>query len=488
MVLTAAAWMRGAEYDEQYSVFLLAGDARPAWPSGVFTAGAVRDRFHGDASLLRIAADLRRGDVHPPLYFWALDGWRRIVGDSLFRLRLFSVVCGTAALAVVGLIARRCLLPPALAMLLTLGCYAFTYTGAVARGFALAQLLMLLGVLAALYATPARRWSGGVAGLLLGAASFTNYLAAFTAGPVLLWLAWRRPRDVMPAGAAFALFVGADLVFFLAQRDARPGQFPPFHLTVGLARLAQYGAGAIAGGLPLYLSDRFATAAAVPIAGFLAALAGLAVLRWRRIGMPSARVLLAGVAVATPGGLLLLGIVFDNTPIELRYLAFGLPYAALLLAGALASLKRAAKRVAVAAVVTVQAAAIAGLLLRPETQQPMQEAAREAAAQAGPRTVVLLPRGNDGVGIVGAFVTAANDDLRILLVDPTTRATALHAVASRVMLARLDRDVTSGATIEALRASFAADPCWRALPGGSNLIVFQTTCGDGSWVSSTASR
>jgi len=487
-VLTAAAWTRGAEYDEQYSVFLLAGDARPAWPSGVFTAGAVRGRFHGDASPLRIAADLRRGDVHPPLYFWVLDAWRRIVGDTLYRLRLFSVLCGTGALAVVGLIARRSLLPPALAMLLTLGCYAFTYTGAVARGFALAQVLALLGVLAALHATRARRWAGGAAGLLLGAASFTNYLAAFTAGPALLWLAWRRPRDAVRAGAAFALFVGADLVFFLAQRGARPGQFPPFHLTAGLARLAQYGAGAIVGGLPLYLPGRFATLAAVLIAGFLAALVGLVAARWPRIGMPSARLLLVGAAVATPSGLLLLGIVFDNTPIELRYLAFGVPYVGLLLAGALASLKRPARRAAVAAVLTVQAAAIAGLLLRPETQQPMQEAAREAAAQAGPRTVVLLPRGNDGVGIVGAFVTAAPDNLRILLVDPTARAAGLHAVASRVVLVRLERDAASGATVEALLTGFAADPCWRALPGGFKLTVFQCTCGDGSWVSSTASR
>jgi hypothetical protein len=73
LVLVGAAWLRGAEYDEQYTVFLLAGDARPAWPDGVFTAGDVRDRFHGQAGAVQIAADLRRGDVHPPLYFWAVS-------------------------------------------------------------------------------------------------------------------------------------------------------------------------------------------------------------------------------------------------------------------------------------------------------------------------------------------------------------------------------------------------------------------------------
>ena len=36
LVLTAAAWMRGAEYDEQYTLFLTAGVARPDWPATVF--------------------------------------------------------------------------------------------------------------------------------------------------------------------------------------------------------------------------------------------------------------------------------------------------------------------------------------------------------------------------------------------------------------------------------------------------------------------
>lgn len=75
IVLCGAASLRGTEYDEQYTVFLLAGDARPAWPGSVFAVGSVRDRFHGDASPMRIAEDLRDGDVHPPLYFWVVDAW-----------------------------------------------------------------------------------------------------------------------------------------------------------------------------------------------------------------------------------------------------------------------------------------------------------------------------------------------------------------------------------------------------------------------------
>jgi hypothetical protein len=507
-VLCGAAWSRGAEYDEQYTVFLLAGDARPVWPGSVFTADAVRDRFHGNASPLRIAADLRRHDVHPPLYFWAASAWSLAVGDTLFRLRLFSVLCGLAALATVGRIARRIGVPAALAMLVTLGCYAFAYTGSIARGFALAQLLALLGVWAALVPHqrhPRRRpgthaffaaYAGEVmdgrrspmpsclaAGLLLGAASFANYLAAFTAIPVLVWLAWRRLRDGVLAASGFAVFVAADLVFFLAQRDSRAGQFPPFHLGDGLLRLGKYAAAGVAGGLPLYAPASLAAPMTAATAIVLGLLAVAVAVRWRRIATPSGRALLAGCVIATPAGLLALGLIFDNTPIELRYLAFATPYAALLLAGALAD-----RRWPTAAVLTLQAAAIAGLLLRPETMQPMRDAAREAAALADMQTVVLLPQGNDGVGLVGAFIASAPGNLRLMLAGRDTQAAALHGVAPRLAVALLDRDADSHATLTGLLAGFADDPCWRALPGGFNLIVFQSTCGDAPWVSSTASR
>jgi hypothetical protein len=485
IVLCGAASLRGTEYDEQYTVFLLAGDARPAWPGSVFAVGSVRDRFHGDASPMHIAEDLRDGDVHPPLYFWVVDAWGHAVGDSLLRLRLLSVLFSLGALATVGLIARRLGVPVALAMLLTLGCYAFAYTGSVARGFALAQLLSLVGVLSAL---PGSRTKPMGAGLLLGAASFANYLAAFTAVPVIIWLACRRLRDGLGAAVGLAAFVAADLVFFLAQHGSRTDQFPPFLLANGLTRLAKYGAASLAGGLPLYVPDAFTNQVSTAIVIVLAGLALLVMVRWRHIASPAGRAFLAGCAVATPIGLLLLGLIFDNTPIELRYLAFSMPFVALLLAGALASLPRWAGVAFGGVALALQAAAIGGLVLCPQTMQPMRDAAREAAARADTQTVVLLPHGVDGVGLVGAFVTEAPDRLRIMLVDRDTRPAALQGVAPQLALALLDRDADSHATLAALLAGFADDPCWRALPGGSNLIVFQTSCGDAPWVSSTASR
>ena len=125
------------------------------------------------------------------------------------------------------------------------------------------------------------------AGLCLGAASLSNYLAAFVAGGVLLWLLPRR-RAWLAASAGFAAFLPADLWFFLAQRDSRPGQFPPFSLLGSLPRLAQYSAANLFGGLPLYVpgAARQAVAAALAIVAVL--LVALVALRWHRIATPRA--------------------------------------------------------------------------------------------------------------------------------------------------------------------------------------------------------
>ena len=151
-VLLATAALRGAEYDEGYTLLLAAGTPRPAWPAGVFTAAEARVVFTGHAGLADIARALRATDVHPPLYFWTVAAWRWLSGPSLFGVRLLSVLCGVLALALVGGIARLARIPPAGAVLLTVACYGFAYTGAIARDFALAQALSLAGVWLALRA------------------------------------------------------------------------------------------------------------------------------------------------------------------------------------------------------------------------------------------------------------------------------------------------------------------------------------------------
>ena len=129
LLLTLAAYLRTPEYDEAYSLFLTAGHARPAWPAGIFTAGSVRWLFSGRAGFAAIAANLKSLDVHPPLYFWALELWRRWTGPSWFAARMLSVLVSVVALALVGRIAALTARPALPAMALTLLSYGFCLHG-----------------------------------------------------------------------------------------------------------------------------------------------------------------------------------------------------------------------------------------------------------------------------------------------------------------------------------------------------------------------
>ncbi|MSP01340.1 MAG: hypothetical protein EXR07_09885 [Acetobacteraceae bacterium] len=581
IVLSLAAWLRGAEYDEQYSLFLTAGVPRPIWPDGVFPAGLAVQIQAGHADLATIGRDLRTTDVHPPLYFWLLSVWRASFGQSLFVARMFSVATALGALALTGLIARQARVPVTRAMLLTLGCYAFTYTSGVARGFALAQLLLLGGVLCLLLGGSV--WRFALAGALLGAASFTNYLAAFVAAaclaalaseaftrrigigikpegwelisknrhgpacpghrsrhgtgmggpdepghddkkgsvhlplsviPMLMWTVLRsrwgkaatakreRASPLLPyrnahaagpghdnltggpieaeifgrrlnggighravaAFLGFLAFLPADLWWFLAQSGSRGGQFPPFSLIQSLGRLASRLAGAILGGLPLYL-DGIASLLLSAILGLLLlTMAWHVAWRWHRIDPFRARVLFALAVLAPPAGLLLLGVLFNNTPIEVRYLTFATPFAALLIAGT------AGPRL-VAIVIAVQAASLTGLMLAP---QPARATAHAAAALVE-NGIVLLPRGNDGVGVVGAFAIEAPPALPLLLIrgdDPPASIHARIGTHRRVVLALIEQDAASRAACETLRRAFI-EPRWREVARRPSLAVYE---------------
>ncbi|HET6183821.1 MAG TPA: glycosyltransferase family 39 protein [Acetobacteraceae bacterium] len=453
-VLILVATQRSFEYDEAYSVFVTSPAPRPRWPENVFRVGDVRGFFHLHAGPAAIAAALRATDVHPPLYFWALGAWRAVVGDGLVGMRLLSILFALCALALVGAIARRAELPPVPAMLLTLGSYGFAYTATVARGFALAQALALLGVLLALRAEQRRAAAVAAgAGVAFGTAMLANYLAAFVAAAALGWLAlaaWGRPRIWLAAWAGFAIALPPALWFFLAQRNSRTGQFPPFHLLGAVRRLALFGAADLLGGLPEYAEGPGRIALEAVLALLLALLA-LAVARvWRRIGTPGARLLLLASAAAPAAGLLLLGAVFGNTPVELRYLCFATPFAALLLAGALAW-----RRWLLGPLLAVQAVSIAGLATQPATMQPFRAVARAAFRQAGPDGVILAPLGNDGVGAVGPLLAELPDAARVLLIPAGAEAVRLGALppGTHAVLAPLGVDEASRAVSAALAAA-----------------------------------
>ena len=475
ILLVAIAWRRGGEYDEFYSVFLVAGHPRPDWPALPFSAGAAKAFYRGHAGFGAIATGLRRGDVHPPLYFWLLSLWRDALGFGLFRLRLLSVAETLGALALLGRIAGRMGISPSLAIVITTLFYGFAYTGIVARDFALATLCAMAGTLLAIDA--ARRGSaraGFCAGALFGAACFSNYLAVFTALAVGLWLAamtWRQWQVWLAAAMGGILFLPAGLWFFLAQAGTRRGQFPPFHLVPALGALARDQAGALLGALPREMPAAFAMPVAAGLAAVLAWLLILTIRDARTVLGRDEQALLAAGFAAPPLGLLALGAVFGNQPFEMRYVWLGLPFAGLALAASL----RGRPRV-LAVLLAVGAASVAGLALSPATMQPAGRTAR-AAALLPADTLVILPFGNDGVGVPGPFVAAAPAQMHILVAraaGPAVLAAARRF--PRVAVARIEADGASRALVPRLAALFKTAPCWHSVLAGPLLAVFANTC------------
>ena len=579
-ILLTAAWLRGAEYDEQYTLFLTAGTARPAWPTTPFPAALVQATQTGHSDFLQILTDLRRTDVHPPLYFWAASLWRTLFGSTLFTARLLSVAFGAISLALVARIARQINAPRSIAIVTTALCYGFAYTNAVARGFAPAETALLTGMSLLLQKQP------GKAGLAFGMAAACNYLSVFPAiAAGLVSKSWRAIPGTIP-------FLLLDAWCFAAQHASRAGQFPPFHWLPALERLTGYEVAAVFGALPLYWQGPGHWIAFGMVAlGSLALLTGIilagdkawvartspvgaklrTITSWPGVSGPSranetrerfqylargaslardspheagydsgeagfdrgeagfdrgeagfdrgeavfdigeavfdrceagfdsceagfdsgeagfdrgiallapmgtspaitvshgrdspsqSRSVLAAAAIAPAIGLLILGIVFNNAPIEFRYLSFGLPFLALLTANT---------GLASAITLLVQSAGIAGLLLAPQTMQPARAAARFAAPYAG-HALALLPSGNDGVGIVGAFGIEAPPGLMLSLVHPD-QPIVIPAGTSRVILILLGQDTESRAVLPQMEA--AVKTCrWHLTATGPNVKIY----------------
>ena len=95
----------------------------------------------------------------------------------------------------------------------------------------------------------------------------------------------------------------------------------------------------------------------------------------------------------------------------------------------------------------------------------------ENAHLAG-NAIVLLPAGNDGVGIVGSFGVEAPVTLPVLLIRPTDAIAGRIAPYRRVALALLAQDRDSTAAIAAA-SRVLKPPNWRRVAIGSNLEVFE---------------
>ena len=501
-VMGAAATMRSAEYDESYTALVTSPEPRPDWTRAVATPAELLPLFDRVAPLAAVSENLKATDVHPPLYFWAVGLLREAGGTSLAAQRGFSIALSLGAVLAWMVAFWRAGVPPVAATLLTVLAYGFGYTGHVARGFALAHLLLALCAVGAVEAwrrrSPAPAFMSGGAG---GLAVLANYLAAFPVAGVLAWmvlspgLRLRQRAGLAIAGAVPAVAAGlAAVPYFLAQRGARPEQFEAFSPLAAMQLLAQFNAANAFGGLPLYVEGPARLGVGLALLGLAGLVALLCLLRWRVIG-PTRWLWLLGLA-APSAGLLVLGATAGNLPIELRYLAFAAPFAAALAAGALGALAENRPRIALVAfgaLVAVQAAGAAGMVLHPATRQAHRDALAALAPHLGPGSLLLVPFGNDGVGLLGAALREApsRQPMLILRLDDAAEAPARAAGYDRVVLLGIgerDGQAQAAAAREALAANadrrLLAEP-WGEARRGFFSAVF-TRAGTPSGVSHRA--
>ncbi len=182
------------------------------------------------------AAQALRRDGHPPLFYWLLDGWSMLFGDSAWALRSLSGILGVAALPLAWIAGRRLVerqapsspfrrdldrraaTTAAAALVITaLLPFAVRYSSET-RMYSLVMLLTLIGYLLVDAHLRRPRWSTAVGiAVTTAALLWSHYWALWLLGATgvgalaLAW--WSQRRQVVPRrnaalGVAAALVVG----------------------------------------------------------------------------------------------------------------------------------------------------------------------------------------------------------------------------------------------------------------------------------------
>ena len=301
-----------------------------------------------------------RGDVHPPLYFLLLNGWRLLAGDSPLALRGFSILASAVGGLVFMAVALRVFgrgWQALLASLLFWFSPVLVHYGVEVRMYALATALvalLALGLAELLRGESAggRRFPPGtllvaVAGAL---AFYTHYVMVFVFAGLAAFAAveairGRLPiRRVLPAAVLLAIMTAPWLPVLLEQRAAKAelrrvelaARSDPSSLSYGPDTNPSRSLGAtvkaalenVASAAGVYPADRLPWLALLSLPFVVAVAAGLA--GWNRL--PWVR-LFAFVAGATVVGGILSGITAR------RFLVVLVPFLALAIAEALTALR-----------------------------------------------------------------------------------------------------------------------------------------------------
>lgn len=225
---------QGVEYDEAITLLQLAGNSSPQWPDKVTTAQELRRVLGGTASFHDLMASLVEGDVHPPLFYavsWAL---KPVLGAGVVGYRLLSFGVVLASMAILWPIWRRLSHRDSSRALLYsvffLASPFVFYMATTARNYALATAMLVVALAISLrLLRRSDRFFALALGIAAGLAVFSNYLALFVAGflvlSVLSVLITRRDwTDCALLVAGFVIVLIFTGLFLVNQIDARPDQ------------------------------------------------------------------------------------------------------------------------------------------------------------------------------------------------------------------------------------------------------------------------
>jgi mannosyltransferase len=377
------------------AVALLAGIAGRAWRLGL--PGLSSDEaFSWRLTRYPLAEMLRRAglDVHPPLYYVALEAWTRALGDSIVALRGLSVLLGLISIGLAFAVVReatrlentprRSLDAAALAAALLAIHATQIAQSRNARMYALGTVLALASAWLVLRAQRAigQRLAWWMAwGLAAAAAGATHYYLLFTIAGQGLWALGSRPRararDLAGAAAVgIAAFAPWAPLFWRQVRQVRADYWiPPLtarDLAAGVARWATGGE----------LSSAALPAAVLVVASIVAAARG---------GGRAGRFF--AVQAIAPWVLGLAASAASGRPIVLdRYMLFAEAFLLCAWAVALATIEPPRLRIAVASLLLVVLGAGTGSALRaiPADPPAMANAARFLKRQAGAADLVVV--------------------------------------------------------------------------------------------------
>ncbi len=388
-------------------------------------------RVHG-YGLGQVFSIVRATENTPPLFF--VFAWASAkIGDPTLWIRLPSLLFGTALVPLTYALARITVGRAAgliAAAILALDPYAIFY-GTEARPYTALAFFATLSTLCLLHAlqTRRRRWWAGY-GLAVLAVIYTHYTGIFVLVVQAVWALWTHRQQLRPQIIVYALVALAFLPWFpsFLLQHAHSGSESDFIAQVSppsLSLFAQINLVALIGHpfVPLHDLPGW-PAVTLALAAIGTAAIVVAVRRHARVRLCSRVTLLVLLAVASPLGIVLVGLLPRMSFMLARNLIASLVPAALLVGWLLTSVRGRAGVATIAALLLVLSVGAAGALQATNRRSPYRSVAHFIEARARP-----------GDPIIQTFFTITPGPWGDVVIDNLSRPHPIYRTAAAAVQA-----------------------------------------------------